>query len=77
MALRESEAARFKGLITPAIRCCAAGTLPLTPHSQYPQAERGRERERMMDGGRVGKRERLREWEDDEDVRKGWKWRAR
>lgn len=50
VALYESETAQFKGLIMPAIRFRVAGTLSLslslTPHSQYPQAERGRERGR-------------------------------
>lgn len=60
VALCESKAAQFKGLITPAIRFRAAGTLSLTPHSQYPRAERGRERERMMDGWRKERRRRRR-----------------
>lgn len=46
-----SETARFKGLITLAIRFCAAGTvsLSLSPCSQYPQTPRGREEGRRSE----------------------------
>lgn len=46
VALCESETARFKGLITPAIRFCAAGTvsLSLTVQSMSTNTERREDR---------------------------------
>lgn len=58
VALCASETARFKGLITLAIRFCAAGTvslsLSLLPCSQYLQTPRGREEGRRSE--RTGQR---------------------
>ena len=49
-ALCEGKTARFKGLITPAIRLGAARTLSLAHYMVNIHGRR--ERERMMDGGR-------------------------